>query len=76
MRCEAMAGELGLFAEEIDVLRQIFLGNTPRPMAATSSPALQPAWGRATAQAFARSEGARIGSSHVGGKAWRAPNAM
>jgi GH15 family glucan-1,4-alpha-glucosidase len=30
MRCEAMAGELGLFAEEIDVLRQIFLGNTPR----------------------------------------------
>ena len=28
-RCEAMAGELGLFAEEIDARRQIFLGNTP-----------------------------------------------
>ena len=28
-RCEAMAGELGLFAEEIDARRQTFLGNTP-----------------------------------------------
>ncbi len=28
-RCEAMAGELGLFAEEVDGRRQIFLGNTP-----------------------------------------------
>jgi hypothetical protein len=28
-RCEAMAGELGLFAEEFDARRQIFLGNTP-----------------------------------------------
>jgi GH15 family glucan-1,4-alpha-glucosidase len=27
-RCEAMAGELGLFAEEIDARRQICLGNT------------------------------------------------
>jgi GH15 family glucan-1,4-alpha-glucosidase len=28
-RCEAMAGELGLFAEEADARRQTFLGNTP-----------------------------------------------
>ena len=28
-RCEAFAGELGLFAEEVDPRRQIFLGNTP-----------------------------------------------
>jgi GH15 family glucan-1,4-alpha-glucosidase len=28
-RCEAMAGELGLFAEEIDARRKVFLGNTP-----------------------------------------------
>ena len=28
-RCEAMAGDLGLFAEEADGRRQIFLGNTP-----------------------------------------------
>jgi GH15 family glucan-1,4-alpha-glucosidase len=28
-RCEAMAGELGLFAEEADARRQRFLGNTP-----------------------------------------------
>jgi len=28
-RCEEIAGELGLFAEEADGRRQIFLGNTP-----------------------------------------------
>jgi GH15 family glucan-1,4-alpha-glucosidase len=28
-RCEAVAGELGLFAEEVDPHRRIFLGNTP-----------------------------------------------
>ena len=28
-KCEAVAGELGLFAEEVDPRRQIFLGNTP-----------------------------------------------
>ncbi|MBV9298675.1 MAG: glycoside hydrolase family 15 protein, partial [Verrucomicrobia bacterium] len=28
-RCESIAGELGLFAEEVDPHRQIFLGNTP-----------------------------------------------
>jgi GH15 family glucan-1,4-alpha-glucosidase len=28
-RCEAMAGELGLFAEEADARRQTFLDNTP-----------------------------------------------
>jgi len=28
-RCEAIAGELGLFAEEADARRQTFLGNTP-----------------------------------------------
>ena len=28
-RCEAIAGELGLFAEEVDGQEQVFLGNTP-----------------------------------------------
>jgi len=28
-RCEAMAGELGLFAEQADARRHTFLGNTP-----------------------------------------------
>ena len=29
VKCEAVAGELGLFAEEIDARKNIFLGNTP-----------------------------------------------
>ena len=28
-RCESIAGELGLFAEEVDARKQTFLGNTP-----------------------------------------------
>lgn len=29
VRCESIAGELGLFAEEADAREQTFLGNTP-----------------------------------------------